>query len=373
MSEFSDKVHGIVQTDLAADREYAGHLDYIKSNRDHWDDADVAADLGKMLTYYFEANRRLVVDGREPERSDSLEKIYRQYESGLTSQNKIDMLQSLSMIVFYETDNGIKTEDAGCAKVREFVESIYYISTDEIYRDIGDGTITAFTFRPFSKYALKDICLNEITLCNPDRFNDPFDTVFPHWIDYTLNRHKDKKSAVYRYQLMMKDVFRSVRARSLVLAANDNVRKLPKLMWAHYADEHKGFCIKYKIDKNFFFSHHDDKSVMAGFKMNYINDDFRFDSNIHLSKALMSKCNIWKYEKEFRILMFNPEFKTDYISLSLNEHFKMTDIYLGLRCQEDDQRLMESLLQDKPIKLHRMKEKLPFAYRLDCDFVSKKK
>lgn len=107
--------------------------------------------------------------------------------------------------------------------------------------------------------------------------------------------------------------------------------------------------------------------------MNYITDQFSFDDDISLTKALMSKSNIWKYEKEFRILMFNPEFKTDYISLSLNEHFKMTDIYLGLRCQEDDKRLMESLLQDKPIRLHRMTEKLPYAYRLDCDFISKKK
>lgn len=289
MSEFSDKVHDIVNADFAKDNDYVEHLDYIRNNRDHWNDADVAADLGIMLAYYFEANRRLVVDGQEPERSDSLEKIYRQYESGLTSQNKIDMLQSLSMIVLYETDNGIKTEDAGCAKVREFVESIYYISTDEIYRDIGERTITAFTFRPFSKYALADVCMNEITLCNPDLFNDPFDIVFPHWIDYTLNRHKDKKSAVYRYQLMMKDVFRSVRARSLVQASEDDVRNLPKLMWAHYADEHKGFCIKYKIDRNFFYSQPERKSVLSCFNMQYIDDKFSFDDSIRLSKALMSK------------------------------------------------------------------------------------
>ena len=373
MSEFSDKVHDIVNADFAKDNDYVEHLDYIRNNRDCWDDVDVAADLGRMLAYYFEANRRLAVDGHQPEEADKLEETYRQYEHRLTSQNKVDMLQSLSMIVLQNIEDGVEAVEAGYAKAKDYVKEIYYISVDEIYRDLTDGVLTAFSFRPFSKYALKDVCLNEIMLCNPDRFNDPFDTVFPHWIDYTLSRLKDRQPSAYRHQRIMKDTFQSVRARSLVLASKGNVRKLPKLMWAHYADEHKGFCIKYKIDKNFFFSHQNDKSVMVGFKMNYINDDFRFDKNIRLSKALMSKCNIWKYEKEFRILMFNPEFKADFISWPLNEYFKMTDIYLGLRCQEDDQRLMESLLQDTPIKLHKMKEKLPYAYRQDCDFVSKKK
>lgn len=50
----------------------------------------------------------------------------------------------------------------------------------------------------------------------------------------------------------------------------------------------------------------------------------------------------------------------------------MTDIYLGLRCQEDDQRMMEELLQDKPIRLHRMKEKIPYAYRLDWNNIKTK-
>lgn len=265
MSEFSDKVHEIVNADFAADKDYVEHLDYIRNNRVLWEDADVATDFGRMLVYYFEANRRLAVDGHKPEGSDKLEEIYRQYGHRLASQHKVDMLRSLSLTVLQEVKNGIEVENIGYAKARDYVKDIYYISTDEIYKDISGGVKTVFSFRPFSKYALKDICLNEITLCNPSLFNDPFDTVFPHWIDYTLGKLKGGRSCAYKHQLIMKDTFKSMKARSLVLAPEGNVRKLPKLMWAHYADEHKGFCIKYKIDKDFFYSHSASKSALACF------------------------------------------------------------------------------------------------------------
>lgn len=253
MSEFSDKLRQFIKLEVKKDDDYREHHNYIRDNRKYWGDKDVADVLGEMLAYYFEANRRLTVDNEEPEASDEMEKIYRQYEDRLTSQNKVDMLQSLSITKLQESEKAAGHYD--CAKVKELVDEIYYISTDKIYRDITDGVVTAFSFRPFSKYALKDVCLDEITLCNPNRFNDPFDTVFPHWIDYILSKLKYRQPSVYRHQLMMKEAFRSVRARSLVLATDGNVRNLPKLMWAHYADEHKGFCIKYKIDKDFFFSH----------------------------------------------------------------------------------------------------------------------
>lgn len=372
MSEFSDKLRQFVNLEVKDDNDYIKHLQFIKDNCQHWDDEDVADVLGKMLVYYFEANRRLVVDDEKPEASDKMKKIYRQYEDKLTSQNKVDMLQNLSMIVLHEDEKAAYHDEY--AKVKEIVNEIYYISTDEIYRDINNKVMTAFSFRPFSMYALKDICLNEITLCNPDRFNDPFDTLFPHWIDYELNKqmHDGEQSSTYKYLHMLKDSIQSIRCRSLVLANRNNVKKLNKLMWAHYADEHKGFCIKYKIDKEFFYSNLENKSVLACFKMNYINDTFSFDEGIRLSKALMSKCNIWRYENEFRIFLFNPEIQSDFKSLPLNEHFRMTDIYLGLRCQEDDQRMMEELLQDKPIRLHRMKEKIPYAYRLDWNNIKTK-
>ncbi len=73
MSEFSDKVHDIVNADFAKDNDYVEHLDYIRNNRDCWDDVDVAADLCRILTFYFEANRRLAVDGHQLKGADKVE------------------------------------------------------------------------------------------------------------------------------------------------------------------------------------------------------------------------------------------------------------------------------------------------------------
>lgn len=62
MSEFSDKLRQFVNLEVKDDNDYIKHLQFIKNNCQHWDDEDVADVLGKMLVYYFEANRRLVVD-----------------------------------------------------------------------------------------------------------------------------------------------------------------------------------------------------------------------------------------------------------------------------------------------------------------------
>jgi hypothetical protein len=71
-------------------------------------------------------------------------------------------------------------------------------------------------------------------------------------------------------------------------------------MWSHYADSHKGFCIKLLDDEKERFiaraqpiSYSDDYPIV-----NPIKDD----GLLRLEKTLLTKARHWEYEKEWRII-----------------------------------------------------------------------
>lgn len=90
------------------------------------------------------------------------------------------------------------------------------------------------------------------------------------------------------------------------------------LMWGHYASKHKGFCVEYDIEK---LIKKNAKAASFIFPVIYTRTRPILDKNIiksfeivgkkvvpsetvneSLTKALMSKSRIWKYEKEWRIV-----------------------------------------------------------------------
>lgn len=84
-----------------------------------------------------------------------------------------------------------------------------------------------------------------------------------------------------------------------------NILHAHPLMWSHYANNHKGFCLKYSFSKDFFCSDRDNLFTLTYHKMKYEAWQELQDS-ILASKALITKSEILKYENEYRILLFDP-------------------------------------------------------------------
>lgn len=122
------------------------------------------------------------------------------------------------------------------------------------------------------------------------------------------------------------------------------------LMWSHYADSHKGFCVQFDTRKLV-------ESIRGRYqKVNYTDDipEFSIRDNrkgILIDKLLYTKSKIWDYEDEYRItgihrsdkpVNFNPE--------------AVTGIYFGCNMKVEDQiQIIEEAQKLNPkIKFHKM-------------------
>lgn len=95
------------------------------------------------------------------------------------------------------------------------------------------------------------------------------------------------------------------------------------LMWAHYADNHRGICLKFDFPTNFpndvkwreCARHHMENDGMHPVcgevkyelgRMPIVFRDGLAENNYDISNALFSKPKCWEYEKEYRILFCYP-------------------------------------------------------------------
>lgn len=106
------------------------------------------------------------------------------------------------------------------------------------------------------------------------------------------------------------------------------------LMWSHYADQHKGFCIGYDVSGNNSKDIYPVDYKGKRFIRTQQIHDMLFGSNENIRNAakkeidnviLLSKAPSWKYEKEYRVI--NKKGLQD-------SKFRLSDVTFGLRFKE---------------------------------------
>ena len=190
----------------------------------------------------------------------------------------------------------------------------------------------------FNKRILTD---NEIWLSSPDQFNDPFDSTAPFRYNedemtpanifskllemgrklYPLISENELHSRCYKRQYSgafennqyWKDLYPEHKAIMNTFGIFCTTTKKDNLlMWAHYANSHRGFCVG--IDK--FILYKTIRSTLT--KVSYSNklpvmSLNKVDTNAsYLMKILASKSEDWQYEDEYRIIK-NDAARTTYI------------------------------------------------------------
>lgn len=103
------------------------------------------------------------------------------------------------------------------------------------------------------------------------------------------------------------------------------------LFWAHYANSHQGYCVKFKANDN-------PKSVFANSRRIYYSNDYptiKFPIVTNLVSALsviLHKSEEWQYEGEYRSL-FSPDwpYQLENNGSALSLHCdEISDIYFGM-------------------------------------------
>lgn len=128
---------------------------------------------------------------------------------------------------------------------------------------------------------------------------------------------------------------------------------IDKLLWAHYANSHKGFCIEYDLDlllDNYVYENKYSFPVIYSVKPSQIalkdipnaskNDDL-------IQKAFGSKSKEWEYEQEYRII-------TDDFGIHNYDFQAVKSIYFGLRMCDLQKELIIKRLRGRGIKYYQI-------------------
>lgn len=206
-----------------------------------------------------------------------------------------------------------------------------------------------YSFRPFNEYSLSDLANKEITLVHPSEFNDPFDTLILHWTK-RFEKHCTEKQHIKPY----KSSFDYYRVRSFVKDALNIKAYQNILMWSHYANGHKGYCVKYRFDEDF-----DSKSDlnMRFQPVVYAKRGEKIDidnKKIDIDLGYCTKQYLWEYENEVRLIAYMPEEQSHFSPIPMGDSCRIDAIYFGVKCNDNNIKTIKNILKDTDINFYRM-------------------
>lgn len=265
--------------------------------------------------------------------------------------------------------NGVESkayEHLKIAAYNQFVDNISY-----------DG-FEFFSFRDFTSYAFDDIKNNTMCLAHPSTFNDPMDTILLRWNKYLQDNAADDVDR--RLRMLYQKVYDHIKVRCFVrtdelprestdptfkaVSKKQLIEDVNPLMWAHYANYHKGFCIKYKFPGQ--LVRNEDKTSLTWSRIgnvNYVPEMIFPTKNNSLWDALFAKHEVWKYEHEVRLVHYDPSNEANYKTIEIPEE-SIEAIYLGLKCSDENREKMKLLLRNRNIRLYQMKVDDKDSYKL---------
>ncbi len=235
-----------------------------------------------------------------------------------------------------------------------------------------------FKYRDFSARSLTALSANKMFFANPSLFNDPFDCSFvPEYKATTLQQflvnfetpikylHQCSASEAQEYIKRcfcqdrnkfikdMREAFKNTVLRGYgvySLSAIDN----DILMWAHYADSHKGFCLE--------FNRTEDNFLQNARKVNYPkNDEYPAltwpknpNEGLQVAETIVrTKSRHWKYEQEWRMLEERPDSQEaagGYIGHEVDyPNDMLAGIIFGERMSSEHRNVIKQLTTDKDL------------------------
>jgi len=142
-------------------------------------------------------------------------------------------------------------------------------------------------------------------------------------------------------------------------------------MWSHYADNHRGFCVKYKLD---FKNNKNINSIKCGLfpikytstvpkisprelmKLKFLNNDLKLSSPVLKTafKTLTTKSRFWNYEKEWRLVISSHN--SDILTNNVMDFVNIDSIYLGCRIEANLKKHLINFAESNMIQIFQTKQ-----------------
>lgn len=199
-----------------------------------------------------------------------------------------------------------------------------------------------YGFRKVSKHFLGALIGHTLNVTSPYEFNDPFDT--PILGKYNGNYVGEMIRKAYKDTLKV-----ACFSNNTVLAKPDEEIKafLSPLMWAHYADNHKGVCIKYCFTDESINDENTNTRIVGFKQIKYSNTDLANcgkNSSISKEDAFFLKGEAWSYENECRLFCFDLN-GTGKFDKYVDTTECIEAVYFGLRCPKEDMKAIIQILR----------------------------
>lgn len=168
----------------------------------------------------------------------------------------------------------------------------------------------------------------QLWLCQAGEFNDPFDCAFLY------NHHsKDVYDRKTEYDLAVKEGLeqferdkKSEKMQKRVFVACFSEINNSMLMWSHYAEQHTGLCIGYRLHD--LIEKYNCFPVIYSNQMPLISDIGNAEENT-LYQSILTKREDWSYEQEWRIIEIDKS--KEGCTGKLCSFEKPVSIYMGVR------------------------------------------
>ena len=237
---------------------------------------------------------------------------------------------------------------------------------------------------------------NQLFFTSPKDFNDPFDYKIPH--DYSLLNTVEKIDAYLKkkkeyhqsqgseiddnFMQMLEKFGWRLRNESDKVQQEYNtlyfdgadihygVLSLSErwdsiLMWSHYGDFHKGYCVGFWEEKM-------RNSILAtGGRIYYPqNDEFPKidplgDEIINMVLQSHAKSNDWRYEQEYRLTkIFYPEIPSIKDRIQEIPNIFFAEIIIGLNATAETRNEIVQIGKEKGVKVYQV-IKVPFKFAID--------
>jgi len=230
--------------------------------------------------------------------------------------------------------------------------------------------IHLYKYCAYNTNSLAILINKKIWAAKPESFNDPFDCKIKFtppeiksdaFSKYSIrtgnstgNRQRDYETFLEGLQeFREKDINKfGVFSMSQI---NDNI-----LMWSHYANQHKGFCIGF-VRKNGNQLGDITKTQPVEYDCNYpevnpLDENGNYDHSI-FTKMLFTKAKNWEYEKEWR-LVYPEGDKEESLPADIST------IIFGLRMPEGHKATIRNILANQPNIRYQQAIEVEYQFRL---------
>jgi len=245
-----------------------------------------------------------------------------------------------------------------------------------------------YKYEPFNAQSLSNLKNQQIYFSKPKRFNDPFDcSIRCEFDDITSNDlvliHKhylnicpDKAQYILKYgefpnkefsvfiKKITDSIFNTAQERFLNQRGIScfSEKRDEILMWSHYADSHKGFCLEFDTKYPLF-----DKAFKVDYSAVFPKIDqvgLLLDDDLdQILKMFSTKYINWEYEEEWRSIYEEPDTLLGYDGSAL------TGVYFGAEMDSTHKEIIALILQGQNLNVKFYEGKKSNS-RFIVDFIS---